>query len=165
MIRPHARLRHEADAAAEEDARRHGRARSSALRWGDEATKTNRGSACSIAGAMLSRGTQKRTRAELKDALDRLRASASSVSIDGASIETVRASLAESLAIVAEMLREPSFPEAEFEQMKRQALTSIDTQRTDPQSLASLTIARHLNPYPPTHWHYTADPSRSAPSG
>jgi zinc protease len=103
---------------------------------------------------MLSRGTQKRSRAELKDALDRLRA-ASSVSIDGASVETVRANLAESLAIVAEMLREPSFPESEFEQVKRQALTSIDTQRTDPQSLASLTIARQLNPYPPAHWHYT----------
>jgi zinc protease len=67
----------------------------------------------------------------------------------------VRASLPEALAIVAEMLREPSFPESEFEQVKRQALTSIDTQRADPQSLASLTIARHLNPYPPQHWHYT----------
>ena len=85
---------------------------------------------------MLSRGTQKRTRGELKDALDRLRAM-TSVSIDGASIETVRANLPEALAIVAEMLREPSFPESEFEQVKRQALTSIDTQRTDPQSLAS----------------------------
>ena len=124
------------------------------LRWGDEAAKANRGSACSVASAMLSRGTQKRTRGELKDALDRLRA-ATSVSIDGASIETVRASLPEALAIVAEMLREPSFPESEFEQVKRQALTSIDTQRADPQSLASLTIARHLNPYPPQHWHYT----------
>ncbi len=124
------------------------------LRWGDEAAKANRGSACSVASAMLSRGTQKRTRGELKDALDRLRAS-TSVSIDGASIETVRASLPEALAIVAEMLREPSFPESEFEQVKRQALTSIDTQRADPQSLASLTIARHLNPYPPQHWHYT----------
>jgi zinc protease len=39
--------------------------------------------------------------------------------------------------------------------VKRQALTSIDTQRTDPQSLASLTMTRHLNPYPPEHWHYT----------
>ncbi len=124
------------------------------LRWGDEPAKTNRGSACSIASAMLSRGTQKRTRAELKDALDRLRAT-TAVSTDGASLETVRASLPEALAIVAEMLREPAFPDSEFEQVKRQALTSIDTQRTDPQSLASLTITRQLNPYPPEHWHYT----------
>jgi len=125
-----------------------------ALRWGDEAAKRNRSSACSVASAMLSRGTKTRSRAELKDALDRLRAS-SSVSIDGASLETVRGNLPEALAIVAEMLREPSFPESEFEQVKRQALTSIDTQRADPQSLASLSITRHLNPYPPEHWHYT----------
>ncbi len=124
------------------------------LRWGDEAAKTNRGGACSVASAMLSRGTQTRTRGELKDALDRLRAS-TSVSVDGAAVETVRANLPGALAIVAEMLRQPSFPEAEFEQVKRQALTSIDTQRKDPQSLASLTIARHLNPYPPEHWNYT----------
>ena len=53
------------------------------------------------------------------------------------------------------MLRQPSFPEKEFDQVKRQTLTAIDTQRTDPQSLASLTIGRHLNPYPPEHWLYT----------
>jgi len=125
-----------------------------ALRWGDEAAKENRSSACSVASAMLSRGTAKRTRGELKDALDALRAS-TSVSVDGAALETVRANLAPSLEIVAEMLRVPSFPEAEFEQVRTQALTSLDTQRADPQSLASLAIARHLNPYPPEHWHYT----------
>jgi zinc protease len=124
------------------------------LRWGDEQAKANRASACAVASTLLSRGTEKRTRGELKDALDALRAS-TSVSLDGASIETVRASLPEALAIIAEMLRTPSFPEAEFEQVKRQALTSIDSQRTDPQSLASLTITRQLNPYPPEHWHYT----------
>ena len=124
------------------------------LRWGDETIKTNRSSACSVASAMLSRGTLKHTRGELKDALDRLRA-ATAVSTEGASIETVRPNLPEALALVAEMLREPSFPESEFEQVRQQALTSIDTQRTDPQSLASLSIARHLNPYPPEHWNYT----------
>ena len=41
------------------------------------------------------------------------------------------------------MLRQPSFPEKEFDQVKRQTLTAIDTQRADPQSLASLTIGRH----------------------
>jgi zinc protease len=34
-------------------------------------------------------------------------------------------------------------------------LTAIDTQRTDPQALASLSIGRHLNPYPPEHWFYS----------
>jgi zinc protease len=124
------------------------------LRWGDEASKAGRSAACSMASAMLSRGTHKRTREQLRDELDRLRASVS-VAGDGASIQTLRQNLPAALALAAEMLRDPAFPENEFEQAKRQALMSVDSQRTDPQSLAGLSIGRHLHPYPPEHWEYT----------
>jgi zinc protease len=124
------------------------------LRWGDEASKAGRSAACTMAGAMLSRGTQKRSREQLRDELDRLRATVS-VAGDGASIQTLRGSLPAALALAAEMLREPAFPESEFEQAKRQALMSVDAQRTDPQSLAGLSIGRHLHPYPSEHWEYT----------
>jgi zinc protease len=125
-----------------------------ALRWGDEASKTGRSAACSMASAMLSRGTHKRTREQLRDALDALRASVS-VGGDGASLQTLRPNLPATLTLAAEMLRDPAFPENEFEQAKRQALMSVDSQRTDPQSLAGLSIGRHLHPYPPEHWEYT----------
>ncbi len=124
------------------------------LRWGDETSKAGRSAACSMASAMLSRGTHKRTREQLRDELDRLRASVS-VAGDGASIRTLRQNLPAALALAAEMLRDPAFPESEFEQAKRQALMSVDSQRTDPQSLAGLSIGRHLHPYPPEHWAYT----------
>jgi zinc protease len=124
------------------------------LRWGDEQSKANRGTACSLAGTMLSSGTTKRTREQLRDDLDKIRANVG-VSSEGAAIETIRENLPAALAIAAEMLRQPSFPEKEFDQVKRQTLTAIDTQRTDPQSLASLSMGRHLNPYPPEHWLYT----------
>jgi zinc protease len=124
------------------------------LRWGDEQSKANRGTACTIAGSMLSRGTAKRSREQLRDELDKIRANVG-VSSEGATIDTIRANLPAALALTAEMLRQPSFPEKEFDQVKRQMLTAIDTQRTDPQSLASLSIGRHLNPYPPDHWLYT----------
>jgi zinc protease len=78
-----------------------------------------------------------------------------SVGTEGASVQTIRGNLAETLRLTTEMLREPSFPESEFEQVKRQLLTGVDTQRNDPQALASLSIGRHLNPYPPEHWLYT----------
>src|SRR5439155_1380714 len=42
------------------------------------------------------------------------------------------------------------------EQLRRSSLTGIDTQRSDPGALAGLALARHLNPYPPEHWLYTA---------
>jgi zinc protease len=122
-----------------------------ALHWGDERGTMGRSAACNVASAMLSRGTTKHTRAELNDMLDRLRADVS-VSISGASIDTVRENFPETLRVVAEMLRTPSFPESEFNQVKKSMLTSIDSQKNDPSVRAGRTINRHLNPYPDGHW-------------
>ncbi len=124
------------------------------LRWGDEQSKMGRSAACNLASAMLMRGTKQHTREQLRDELDRLKASVG-VGGDGASIETRRANLPAVLRLVAEILREPAFPAGEFEQLKRSALTSIESQKSDPNALAGLQLARHLNPYPPEHWLYT----------
>ena len=124
------------------------------LHWGDEQSKTGRNAACSLTSAMLMRGTKKHTREQLRDEFDRLQASVG-VGGDGASIETRRANLPAVLRLVAEILREPAFPASEFEQLKRSTLTSIESQKSDPNALAGLQLARHLNPYPAEHWLYT----------
>src|SRR5487761_1922471 len=124
------------------------------LRWGDEQSKTGRSAACKLASAMLMRGTREHTREQLHDEFDRLKASVS-VSGNGASIETLRPNLPAVLRLVAEILREPAFPASEFEQLKRSALTSVESMQSDPEALAGLALTRHLNPYPPEHWLYT----------
>jgi zinc protease len=124
------------------------------LHFGDEKSLTGREIACDFAGAMLSRGTKQKSRAELKDALDRLNASVS-LGEHGASIEVRRENLVPALRLVAEALREPSFPAAEFEEMKRAALTGAQSQLSDPSALASVRLARHLHTYPEGHPHYT----------
>jgi len=123
------------------------------LYWGDEAGKMNRARACGFADGMLMRGAQKRSRAELRDAFDRLKANVS-VGASGASIDARRAQLEETLRLVAEVLREPAFPAAEFEELKRAALTGAESQRGDPSAIASERLARHLNPWPRGHWLY-----------
>jgi zinc protease len=125
------------------------------LRWGDEETKTGRAAACGITSSMLMRGTQKHSREQLRNQFDRLKAQVH-VGGDGGSIETVRENLPETLRLMAEVLRAPSFPADEFEQLRRSSLTSIDAQRSDPGALAGLALSRHLNPYPPGHWLYNA---------
>ena len=124
------------------------------LRWGDEATKAGRSAACGIASAMLMRGSQKRNREQLRNEFDRLKTSVG-VGGDGASIETVRENLPHALQLVAEVLRQPAFPEPEFEQLRGSSLASIESQRSDPGSLAAIELGRYLNPYPPEHWLYT----------
>lgn len=123
------------------------------LHWGDEQSKRDRAAACGVTGSMLMRGTQKNSREQLRNHFDRLKANVR-VGGEGGSIETVRDSLDEVLRVMAEVLRQPSFPQEEFEQLRRSSLTSIDTQRSDPSALAGLALARHLNPYPPGHWLY-----------
>ena len=59
------------------------------------------------------------------------------------------------LRLVAEVLREPSFPPAEFEEMKRAALSGAESQRNEPSSLAGVRLARHLQEYEPGHPNYT----------
>jgi zinc protease len=124
------------------------------LHWGDEKTLMNREVACSFAGAMLTRGTKKKSRAELKDAFDKLNASVS-IGADGASIEVRKENLTETMRLVAEALREPTFPAEEFEELKRAALTTAEAQRGDPSALAGVQLARHLHAYPAGHPHYT----------
>ena len=124
------------------------------LHWGDEQRLTNRDVACEFAGAMLMRGTKQRSRAELKDAFEKLNASVS-VGGDGASIEVRGENLLATLRLVAEVLREPSFPATEFEEMKRAALASAEAQKSDPSALAGVRLARHLQEYPRGHPLYT----------
>lgn len=124
------------------------------LHWGDEKSMQNRATACDMTSAMLMRGTKQHTREALRDAFDNLKAQIS-MNIEGVSIETVRANLPDTLRLVAEVLREPTFPESEFEQLKLAMLSSIESKRSEPDSQASLLMERHLAPYPASHWHYT----------
>src|SRR5439155_3754509 len=52
------------------------------------------------------------------------------------------------LRLVSEILREPAFPSADFDQLKQQRLAGIEQQRSDPQAIASNALSRHLRPYP-----------------
>ena len=124
------------------------------LHWGDEKTLMNREVACDFAGQMLLRGTKKRSRAELKEALDKLNARVF-VSAEGASIDVRGENLLPALRLVAEALREPAFPPSEFEELKRTALTGTQAQLSDPAAQADVRLTRHLETYPVGHRNYT----------
>lgn len=107
--------------------------------------------------SMLDKGTRSRTRQQIKDDLDRLKAQ---VGISGgpssvtASVQTDRANLVEVLKLVREILREPLFPAQEFEKLKQESLAAIEQQKTDPSALAGNLYARISRP------HYTPDDPR-----
>lgn len=122
-----------------------------ALRMGSQQSLMNREMDGLIAGGMLMRGTTRHTRQQITDEFNRLEAQ---VRISGsatgarATIETTRANLPEVLKLVAEILREPAFPEKEFEQYKQQQLASMESGRREPQGLARVELEQHMHPYP-----------------
>ena len=121
----------------------------------------NRGTAGQLAAEMLMRGTSKHTRQQIQDEFDKLKAR---VSVSGGpnnsvvSIETIRENLPAVLRLVGEILREPSFPANEFEQLKQEVLAGIEQERSEPGSVAGIAFNRHLNPYPKGDVRYTSTP-------
>jgi len=125
---------------------------------GDEEALTGRTTAGAIAGQMLMRGSSGHTRQQIQDALDRMQASGSvtgSVGQASGTVQTTRENLGEALRLLAEIVREPTFPEDEFETLREQQLAGLEQQRSDPGALAQTALARHMNPAPPGHPMYT----------
>jgi len=131
------------------------------LRYGDEKSLQNRSAAAQLAGGMLTRGTSKHTRQQIKDEFDRLKAR---VSINGGptqaslGIETTRENLPAALALAAECLRESSFPASEFETLKQETLAAIEQNKSEPQQIAFTAYRRHVSPFPKGDVRYTATP-------
>ena len=105
----------------------------------------------SATAAMLDKGTLEKSRQQIQDLQDQLKAririfgGASAVSV---SIETDREHLADAIRLTGEMLRKPSFPENEFEKYREEYLSGIEQQKSEPAALANLAFSRITNPYP-----------------
>jgi zinc protease len=124
------------------------------LRFGNEDSLKGKKTAVEFMAEMLSRGTKKHSRQELKDKLDKLGAQWSfsgQIGLLSVSLKAKRANIPEALAILTEMLREPAFPEKEFEILRAEVRDELDKGRTEPENLAFTEIQRKLAPYPKDH--------------
>jgi len=65
-----------------------------------------------------------------------------------ANIQTTKENLPAVLTLVNDMLKNPTFPEKELEELRNEQLAGIEEQKSDPQALVSNAITKHLNPYP-----------------
>ncbi len=123
---------------------------------GDEKNLFGKTAARRLAAAMLSRGATKLTRTQIADEFDRLKVSGSVNGLN-ASMQTTKPNLAAAIRLAAQVMREPAFPESEFEQLRKQMLTELESQRSDPNALAGIAMAKHFNIYPKGDPRYAAD--------
>jgi zinc protease len=118
-----------------------------ALHMGDEKSLFGKQTVSQLTSAMLVRGTTRYTRQQLTDEISRL-----NISGDLFNFTTTRQHLDDALRLMAHVLREPSFPEAEFVSLRASAITATEAARQEPQALASQAMAQHFNRYPKGDW-------------
>ena len=146
------------------------------LRFGDATTLAGQREAASFAGALLMAGTKSHTRAEIQEELRKLNAQ---VTVSGgggggggrggrgggagggglssatASISAPAENFSAALKLAAEMLREPAYPQDDFDRIKTERSKGLELAPTEPNQLASERLSRHLSPFTRTDAQYT----------
>jgi zinc protease len=134
------------------------------LHFRDVASLTGKSAIADLTADMLQRGTAKKTRQQIQDEIDRLKARirvGGGTGTASVSIETTRENLLKVLDLAAEILKEPSFPAAELEILRQENLAQIDQMKTEPQSVAQTAFMRRMRSYPKGDPRYTATPEES----
>ncbi len=142
------------------------------LHFGDAKSLAGRNAAAQLAGSLLMSGTKTRNRQQIQDELERLDARiqvsgggggggfggrggggrggpAGGGSIAGASatITVKPANLPAAMRFAVEMLREPAYPEAEFDRVKGQRVRALENVPSQPEQLSAQELQRHLSPF------------------
>ncbi|MDN3922819.1 M16 family metallopeptidase [Roseateles violae] len=117
------------------------------LRWGERrATFARRGT--DLVGRLMSEGSRSYDKQQLRDALQRLKASMSIGTADQGlllSLSAEQDSLLEALKIAADVLQAPLLPREAFERGQQSALAALQAARQEPESLRQQAVRAHYN--------------------
>ena len=121
------------------------------LRYGNLSKLLGRDTASEMLPDLMERGTEKLTYQQLQDELGKLRASVDVSGMAGllqVAVNTKRENLTEVLRLATDILRHPRLEATELEVLKRQAITGVESQMSEPTVLAAEFVRRSLSPYP-----------------
>jgi zinc protease len=140
------------------------------LRFGDAESLKGRNAAAQLAGAMLMSGTKNKSRQQVQDEMRKLdttilvtggggggfgagRGGRGGPAVGGginsasATISAPAGNFVAALRLAVEMLKEPAYPETDFDRMHSQRVRMLETPQTEPVLLSAETLQRHLSPW------------------
>ncbi len=142
------------------------------LHFGDAKTLSGQNAAAQLAGSLLMSGTKTRNRQQIQDEMENLNAriqvsgggggggfggrggggrggagGGGSISGASATITVKPENLAAAMRLAMEMLREPAYPEAEFDRVKGQRVRALENVPSQPEQLSAEQLQRHLSPF------------------
>ena len=143
------------------------------LRFGDATTLAGQREAASLAGALLMAGTTSHTRTQIQEELRKLNAQVNvggggggggrggrgagpggGLSSANASISAPADNFFPALRLAVEMLKDPAYPQDDFDRFKGQRLKALEETPTEPNQLANERLTRHLSPFAKTDAQY-----------
>lgn len=129
-----------------------------AFRNGNEKDLMNLGMSPTYTARMLNKGTTSLTRQQIEDKLAALKSSISFRGAPGrtyAYVNSTEENLMETLSLMVDMIKNPTFPADELEKLKTQDLASIEQNKTEPTFLASMRLSELNQKFPKGHPSYT----------
>ncbi len=130
------------------------------IRYGDEKSLAGKQAAAQLAGALLMRGTKTMNRQQIQDAIQKLNATMSvcggggrgggGAALDSctSTITTTSENLIPAMRLMTTILKDPAFPESDFEQIRQQEITAIERGKTEPATLATQALQANIAPFP-----------------
>lgn len=119
------------------------------LNWGDEKSLFGKKTIGDLMSGLIDKGTDKMSREQLADAMDKLKMTGGFFDF-----QTTRANLDAALRLAAHAMRNASFPESEFAQLRKQMITGAESQKNEPNARASELLGKHFNRYPKGDMRY-----------
>lgn len=124
------------------------------LRFGSEEALRNKAIAGSFAAGLLTYGTQDKSRQQVKDMFDKLKAQTRiSGGAEGvtAAVTTTRENLPAVMDLLAEVLRKPAYAATEFGEFQRASVNATEQAIPEPNPQASVALARLIDTTPEGH--------------
>jgi zinc protease len=125
--------------------------------FGNEVALRGRTTAGSLAGSLLMTGTQKYNMTQLQDEMTRLKADLSVSGNDkqvSIRLKVPKENLVAALQLAAEIVRNPAYPEDQFNQLKQNLAMMVSDSSHQPQAVASKAIRQYMSPYKPEDSRY-----------
>ncbi len=127
------------------------------LRLGDEGSLQGKATLAEMTAMALKRGTKTKSMAQINDALDKLQ---SNLDISGQGqtvtirLQSTKQNLGAALDVLDDILHQPAFADAELNTLRQEAITGLEQERSEPQSIAGRELSRITNNFPKGHIRY-----------
>ena len=120
------------------------------LRFGDETSLFNQATNSGLTARLLMRGAGNLKRSEISAKLDELK---TQIEVTGGGqnvtvrFDTLKKNLPEVLNLISDILRKPAFDSKEFDLLRQEGTTALESQRSEPNAMGSQAMSLALDVY------------------